>query len=67
MHPKALVLQDLTTVSDPPESKDSSVRQAIEDVLARVDLSDSPQLHLPEEEVPLNSNGAQQKAARAFA
>lgn len=46
------VLQDLTTSSGLPTSEDSSVRQAIEDVLARVNLADHAEPEMTQEEPP---------------
>lgn len=42
-------LQDLTTSSGLPTSEDSSVRQAIEDVLARVNLADDAEPEMTQE------------------
>ena len=46
-------LQDLTTSSCLPTSEDSSVRQAIEDVLARVNLADDAEPEMTQEAPPV--------------
>jgi len=49
---RVTVLQDLASTSGLSGSEDSSVRQAIADVLARVSLADGPEPGAAEEEQP---------------
>lgn len=49
---RVAVLQDLASTSGLLGSEDSSVRQAIADVLARVNLADCPEPGAAEEEQP---------------
>ncbi len=49
---KSLWMQDVASTSGPLGSEDSSVRQAIADVLARVNLADCPEPDTAEEEQP---------------
>jgi len=56
-------LQALAIASDVPDTQDSSVRQAIEDVLARVNLVDLPEADLAEEAACGDQSGPQQKSS----
>ena len=49
---RVTVMQDLASTSGLLGSEDSSVRQAIADVLARVNLADCPEPGAAEEEQP---------------
>ena len=60
------MLQDLATSPDLPESKDSSVRQAIEDVLARVNLTHSTELDVSEQEAHRDQGDAQQVSTSVY-